>query len=156
MDRPKRRKNKDNPYTLLIEDNKYYVLFTDSKYILNKIEISQQVFNAFNQFELDDKKMMNEFDRHIEHYNLNEENIYIRSNYKEQTSFDDDLIKKCEYEKLRKAINELLSIQKNRIIKYFFENKTYKEIALEEHCSKVAIKYSIDNALEKISKKFKN
>lgn len=155
MNRPKRRKSKDNIYTLLIENDKYYVLFTDSKCSMNKINISQQVFEAFNQFELDDKKMMNEFDRHIEHYNLNEENIYIRSNYKEQISIDDDLIKKCEYEKLREAINELSSIQKNRIIKYFFENKTYQEISKEEHCSKVAIKYSIDNALEKISKKFK-
>ena len=37
----------------------------------------------------------------------------------------------------------------------FFENKTYEEIASEENCSKVAVKYSIDIALEKISKKIK-
>lgn len=32
---------------------------------------------------------------------------------------------------------------------------TLEEIAREEKCSKVAIKYSIDIAIEKISKKFK-
>lgn len=33
---------------------------------------------------------------------------------------------------------------------------TLEEIANEENCTKVAVKYSIDIALEKISKKFKN
>lgn len=53
---PKRRKKKDNPYTLLYESdtNKYFVLFKDVRGIINKVEVSQDVFNAFYRFELDD------------------------------------------------------------------------------------------------------
>lgn len=53
---PKRRKKKDNPYTLLVEDSKYYVLFIDGKHILHKVKISEELFNTFNEFELQDIK----------------------------------------------------------------------------------------------------
>ena len=52
-------------------------------------------------------------------------------------------------------INELPKIQRDRINKYYFENKTFEEIAQEENCSKVAIKYSVDIALKKIYEKMK-
>ena len=57
---------------------------------------------------------------------------------------------------INEAINELSDIQKRRIRKYFFENKTFEEIAKEENCTKRAVKFTIDIALEKISKKFQN
>ena len=41
MERPKRRKKKDNPYILLIDDNKYYILFKDVRGVLNKIEVNE-------------------------------------------------------------------------------------------------------------------
>ena len=49
----------------------------------------------------------------------------------------------------------LPEIQKRRIIKYFFMDKTYEQIASEEKCTKIAVKYSIDRALEKIAQNFK-
>ena len=70
-------------------------------------------------------------------------------------SDEDEVEYKLLSEDLKSAINKLNDIQKRRIQKYFFENKTYEEIASEENCSKVAVKYSIDIALEKISKKIK-
>ena len=36
------------------------------------------------------------------------------------------------------------------------KNKTFEEIAEEENCTKRAVKFSVDIAIEKISKKFKN
>ena len=36
------------------------------------------------------------------------------------------------------------------------QNKTFEEIAKEEKCTKRAVKFSVDIAIEKISKKFKN
>ena len=36
---------------------------------------------------------------------------------------------------------------------YYLEGKNLREIALIEHCSPRAIKYSIDIALQKLSKK---
>lgn len=56
---------------------------------------------------------------------------------------------------LYKAISSLPSLQKNRIIKYYFEDKTLQEIADEEGCSRVSIKNSIDIALRNLYEKLK-
>ena len=48
----KGRKKKNNPYTLLYEaeNNKYFILFKDVRNIINKVEVSIGVFNAFDRF----------------------------------------------------------------------------------------------------------
>ena len=66
VDRPKRRKKIDNPYNLKIINNNYYIIFkSNNKY--NEVEVTKEVFDLMNRFELDDLKELNEFDRHIEH-----------------------------------------------------------------------------------------
>ena len=42
----------------------------------------------------------------------------------------------------------LPKVQRRRIKKYYFEELTLKEIAKEENCTKMAIKFSIDNAIK--------
>ena len=44
--------------------------------------------------------------------------------------------------------------QIHKIKKYIERNEVYEEIASEENCTKRAVKFSIDIAIEKISKKF--
>lgn len=56
------------------------------------------------------------------------------------------------YEELRAAIMALEDTQKKRIIKYFFEGKTYKQIAKEEGVTFQAVAKSIDNAVKNLSK----
>lgn len=150
---PKRKKAKDNPYIL-----DYYnevVMFKDNKGIIQEIKVTTEVFNLFNNFELEDISQMHEYERHIEHSEVYEETLYSRANIQSE-SVEEQIEKKVLSEKLKETINELPEIQKRRIKKYYFEDKTYEEIANEENCSKVAVKYSIDGAIEKISKKFKN
>ena len=152
---PKRRKYKDNPYTLMIENNMYFVLFTDARGIVHKIEISVEVFNLFNSFELDDKKIMNEYDRHIEHSELSELTLNKRAVRKPEL-IDNLVEKSIEDENIKKAISSLSDIQKRRIIKYYFENKTYDEIAQDEGVNKTSIMRAINCAIEKIYKNIKN
>lgn len=45
---PKRRKDKYNPYTLYTKAGRYYISFVDVNNILQKIEVSQKVFESFN------------------------------------------------------------------------------------------------------------
>ena len=78
-DRPKRRRISDNPYTLQVINNTYVVIFKDNTYKNHIVEVSEDVFNAMNNFELDDLKELNEFDRHIEHSLLLDEKLYIRA-----------------------------------------------------------------------------
>ena len=77
MDRPKRRKSKDNPYTLISNNNRYFVIFSDVNNKKNIVEVSEQVFYTFDKFELEDKKELNEYDRHIEHSEIYDETLFI-------------------------------------------------------------------------------
>lgn len=79
MDRPKRRKSKDNPYTLISNNNHYFVIFSDVNNKKNIVEVSEQVFYTFDKFELEDKKELNEYDRHIEHSEIYDETLYSRT-----------------------------------------------------------------------------
>lgn len=81
MQRPKRRRYKDNPYRLEIDNvcKVYIVSFKDSQGIIQKIEISEEIFNALDKFELEDLSEMNEYDNHIHSFlinpNLRESNL---------------------------------------------------------------------------------
>lgn len=83
--RPKRRKSKDNPYTLDFNEqtNSYTIEFYDAKKCFNKIEVTEEIFMIFNKFELEDISIMNEFDNHIEHSEIYEDNFNKRSLNKE-------------------------------------------------------------------------
>lgn len=109
MERPKRRKSIDNPYTIIETSKGFYVSFKDGNNINNLVEVSEKVFNAFNRFELEDKSQMNKYDRHIEHSEIYAETLYkmTSSTYE---SLDDEYIKKSSYEDLIEAINHLTSI----------------------------------------------
>lgn len=156
-ERPKRRKHKDNPYTLIYieEKNIYMVSFKDVSGQLQEIEISEEVFNTFDNFELQDIKELNEYDRHIEHSDIFENNLEARAKDK-PLSLEDEVIKKSLIAEIKNELNKLPIIQRERIKKYFFENKTYEEIARDEGVNKTSIMRAINSGLEKISKKFKN
>lgn len=154
---PIRNRSNDNPYILGYDENKktYTVEFVDNKKVMHKIAISVEVYNAFDSFELEDVSQIHKYQRHIEHSEVYDETLNARAVNK-TLGVDEIVEKKLLNEELKKAIQELPIVQRNRLKKYYFENMTYEEIAFEEHCSKVAVKYSIDIAIKNISKKFKN
>lgn len=108
---PKRRKCKDNPYTLnyIEEKNIYTITFKDVKGHLNKVEVSEEVYRVFDKFELQDIKELNEYDRHIEHSEIFENNLESRALNK-QIPTDEIVENKINNEKLREAIQELPKI----------------------------------------------
>lgn len=147
----KRRKYKDNPYTLKTIDNNYYILFRHGQNIPRMIEVNKDTFDIFNQFELDDLKELNEFDRHIEHKELSEESIFNRGvNVSE--SLDDFIIRKTSYEELMNAINQLSSTQRRRVKMYYFDELDLKTIAAIEKTSFQMISKSIKQAIKKLKK----
>ena len=108
---PKRRKSKDNPYTIEFNEdlNLYTVSFFDSQGNKQIIEINHELYTTFNEFELKDISFMNEYDRHTEHIEQTEQNLYSRSFIKEM-SLEEKIIQKVEYETLHKNINLLPEI----------------------------------------------
>lgn len=150
--RPKRRKRKDNPYTLLIDDNIYKVTFLDSNNTIQVIEIDADIFDALDRFELDDLSQMNEYDRHIEHLCF-DDTPYSR--YADKAlSLEEEILQHMFYEELKLEISNLSEIQRRRLLLYFFHDMTLQEIAIIDNCSPQAVKKSLDATIKKLSMLF--
>lgn len=153
--RHKRRKDKYNPYTLHKENERYYISFVDVNNNLQKIEVSQKVFESFNKFELEDISQMNEYDRHYEHSEVYENTLHKKKDSSGQ-SLEEYFENVQVTENLHIAISKLPEVQKRRLKKYYFEEKTFDEIALEEGCTYQSIQRSVYRAVAKIKNILKN
>jgi len=147
---PIRRKFVDNPYTLSSNknDNVYIISFIDSNGTLQNVIVNKEVYDLFDENEKYENARIYEYSKRLLHNDINPEKI--PSSY----SLEGEVINNMTIKELKNILSTLPSIQKRRIIKYYFEDKTLEQIAQEENCSKMAIKFSIDIALEKILKKF--
>ncbi|MCI6627406.1 MAG: sigma-70 family RNA polymerase sigma factor [Tenericutes bacterium] len=127
---PNRNKSNDNPYTLGFDEEKnvYTVEFMDNRKQIHKVEISEKVYQAFDKFELEDISQIHKFRKHIEHSEIFEETLEHRMLNKPIT-IEDEVEEKILFDDIKNAIDSLPEIQKNRIKKYYFDNKT-----LEQNC----------------------
>ncbi len=148
---PKRRKDKYNPYTICEKNDKYYLSFSDRQGVRYEMEIQKELFDMLNQFELDDLVILNEWDRHIEHFEQTEQSLNRRAYYKAE-SVEDAVLRNIEYERLHRAISELPETQRRRLTLYYFQGLTYEQIAEMEGCSHPAVIKSVSAAIEKIRK----
>lgn len=155
--RPKRRKFKDNPYTLdYIENERIYIIsFKDAKGIHRRVEVSEKVYKAFDRFELDDLSEMNEYDNHIEHSVIYDNKIE-RLAINKPLSLEDEIIRNSTFEELKIAIEMLPEIQRRRIKKYYFQDKTEHEIAEEEGTTQPSVHIILERAKENLKKILKN
>ena len=151
--RPKRRKDKYNPYTIYEKNGHYYISFKDGQSIFHKFEISKVLYDAFDSFELGDLVYLNVVDRHIEQSEVWESTLNARA-IKKPDSMEEIVFRKIQTEKLHKAINELTEKQKRRLILHYFQELTYVEIAEQEKCSTRAVEYSIHGAIQSLKKFF--
>ena len=153
---PKRRKDKYDPYTSSpTEDGRHWLTFLDGQGDRHHVEISAAVYALFDSFELDDLSYLNEVDRHYEQSELTEASLYDRAVHRPAT-VEESALQSMEYAQLHRAISELPEIQKRRLILYYFQGLTYEQIAEMEGCTKRAVKFSVDIAVEKLKKFFKN
>lgn len=123
--RPKRRRDEENPYEIYTTGintthPRYFLAFTDSNKVKRWMEIDKTLFDAFNEFELDDLSFFNEVDRHL------------------------------EMDKLHRAIAQLPEKQRRRLVLYYFGEFTYEQIADMEGCKHPAVMKSISSALKKL------
>ena len=151
--RPKRRKDKENPYTLLYDErnNTYFVMFKDGERNTQLIEIKKSIYEAMNRFELDDLSIMNEYDNHIEHSEVFETTLNKRILYK-PLEVDEIVENEIVSRELKRAINQLSDIQRRRIKLYYFEDKTVEEIAKIERTTHQAVSETIRRGLANIRK----
>ncbi|MGL5253909.1 MAG: RNA polymerase sigma factor [Brevinema sp.] len=155
---PKRRKAKDNEYTIGYDqqEESYFLTFPNGSGIVQQIYIGQELYEVFNGFELADLSQMNKQERYMDESEMTEEYLYKNLSYQTNT-IEEEVERKMMHELLREAIKTLAPTQRRRLILYYFEDFTYEKIAEIEGCSTRAIKYSIDCGkanLKNILKKF--
>lgn len=152
--RPKRRKDKDNPYTIFTigietDSPRYYLSFQDSSGIKRTIKIDKTLFTAFDTFELDDLSFMNEVDNHYEHSEQTDTSLNRRA-LQPRESVEETVARRVEAETLHRAIAKLPEKQRRRLVLYYFGEFTYEQIAEMEGCTISPVKRSIDTAIEKL------
>lgn len=153
MERPKRRKSKDNPYTLISNNNRYFVIFSDVNNKKNIIEVSEKIFYTFDKFELEDKKELNEYDRHIEHSKIYEDSLLKRTSLL-NSSVEDKVVEKYTYNGLINAIKTLPPAIKRRMILFYFDELSTSEIATIDNCSDRMVRKSLERGRELIKDYF--
>ena len=151
---PKRKKDKQNPYTLSIENGKEYISFHDTEGTYRKIEVTHVLFSQFNDFELEDISYLNTVSRHYEFSELTEQAINERA-FLPQEPIEDAVFRKLQYAQLYTEIQTLPDKQRERLILYYFRNYTYAQIAEMEGCTVMPVKRSIDKALAQLAKLMK-
>ena len=134
--RPKRRRDEENPYEIYTTGintthPRYFLAFTDSNKVKRWMEIDKTLFDAFNEFELDDLSFFNEVDRHYERSEVTEATLKRRA-------------------ELHRAIAQLPEKQRRRLVLYYFGEFTYEQIADMEGCKHPAVMKSISSALKKL------
>ena len=147
--RPKRRKDKYNPYTLTKIKDKHILSFRDGQGVLQEITIDRELFELLDRFELDDLSFLNEVDRHYEHSELTEISLYNRASALPE-SVEDAVLRNLQYEALYNAIWKLPEAQRRRLILYYFGGLTYAQIADMEGCKYQTVQESIYAALKNL------
>ncbi|MCI8611794.1 MAG: sigma-70 family RNA polymerase sigma factor [Clostridiales bacterium] len=147
----KRRKDKYNPYRICERVGRYYLSFKDGQGVRHEMEIQKDLFNMLNRFELDYLSILNEWDRHIEHFEQTEQSFNRRACCKTEL-VEDTVLRNIEYEQLHKAISMLTETQQRRSKLYYFQGLTYKRIVDMEDCSTSAVVSSISAAIVNIRK----
>jgi len=154
--RPKRRKDKDNPYEIITvgintANPHYYLSFMDGGRVKRCVEIDKALFDAFDRFELDDISFMHKAEKHYEKSEQTEASLNRRAMWP-QPSVEETVSQQMEAEALHRAIAQLPEKQRRRLVLYYFGEFTYQQIAEMEGCSHQAISKSVA-AAEKILKK---
>ena len=152
--RPKRRRDEDSPYEIYTAGintahPRFYLFFKDGGGMKRWMEIDKALFDAFNEFELDDLSFFNEVDRHYEQSEVTEAMLNRRA-AKPQESVEETVSQRMEVDKLHQAIAKLPEKQRRRLVLYYFGEFTYEQIADMEGCKHPAVMKSISSALKKL------
>lgn len=156
----KRRKDKNNPYTIFstgsdIGDHHYFISFTGTNGIQLCIEVSKELFDQFDQWELEDLSFLHEVERHYEQSELTDQSLYKRALQKPMTP-ENIVFQEIERKELIKAMSTLTDVQYRRLIMYFWHGMSLQEIGIAEGCKYQAVQDSIERAYAKIKKYLKN
>lgn len=158
---PKRRRSEDNPYYLTLSIDSegirhYYVSFVDPIGETQHLEIDRLQFEAFDFFELEDLRMLNEKERHIDVFADIDDLLECGACAGPEEEAQERFNAEYELECLHKALDLLTDTQRRRLHMYYFQNMTYQEIALIEKCKIPSVCESMKIAKRNLRKIYEN
>lgn len=167
---PKRNRDRYNPYYLSSDKKNNVYIVTISSGDMNKdieVNITREVFELMDDLERNEARLIQQDKRHLtpslyaignDEDDLTQEEkmevVFYKKGNKKTKSLEEKVIEKIENEKLSNALSSLSDLHRRRILLYFKHNLSFSQIAEIEGCSKMAVKYSIDKALEELRKNF--
>lgn len=151
---PKRKRDKYNPYYIYEKDGQTFIAFEDGQGDKHRFGISRELYEAFDKFELEDLRYLNEISRHTDFTKLTEQFLESYADSQEE-SIEEAVFRKFRKKQLHKAMGKLPKKQKRRLILHYFYDMTYKEIAEIEGCSVRAVEYSMQKAVKALKKIYK-
>ena len=96
---------------------KYFVNFRDGEGKVHSFEISRELYEAFNEFELEDVSYLNEWDRRIEQSEVWDETL-DEATSKNVKTLEEEVLYKIQVSDLYRVIESLPAVQKRRLKLY--------------------------------------
>jgi RNA polymerase sigma-70 factor (ECF subfamily) len=121
----------------------------DGQGVKQEVEVLHPVYLEFLRFVKKERNLKRWTERYQEHTKLTEEELYKRLLYSPK-SIEDILFENIRNDLFIKILENLTEKQRQRFVLYFEFEMTYEQIAEMEGCTKRAIKFSIDQVMEKI------
>ena len=116
------------------------------------IVLSRSFGEIRNDFRRNEKKHQMRAIRNGHAFDFSEDTEEHHAEIITSISLEEEIIYNEEMKQLRDAIQKLNQIQKSRLVKYFFERKTLREIASEENVNLRAVAKSIEVAIKNLKK----
>lgn len=136
-------------------NNKHVTVINKSAKRINEIRMTRTLQKEFERQRKEDISHKNKFDRHIEHFELSEEEISVRAIHKNPTI--EEII--LGNESIREIIREIWVLpipQNRRVYMYVVDGLSYTEISKIELRDVSVVKRSVDAGIKKLQKKLKN
>ena len=131
----------------------YCIVHKDKNFPIYR-EVDYKTYKSFFSFKSMDRRYQNFVNNYIEQSELTEYSLHQRLLEEPPTTLD-ELYTNEVYQALYEAIESLDTLQRSRLVRYYFDSMTYSQIATMDGCSIASIKSSIDIAKGKIKVKIK-
>lgn len=140
------------------DKDEYFITFIDGTGNKKRSEIPIEIANLYLESKIYERKHEQIWTRHIEHFDLSNDEIY-RMSISNNEPLHDEALRNIKSEELHRAINKLPPLQKERLEEYYFTKSkcTQMQLAKEKGISVSNIKASVKQArdnLKNFLKKF--
>jgi len=133
----------------------HQVSFIDGSGVTHKLLISKELALAVDEFIRLERNQQRQFERHIEHRELTEEELHQRMRFKPKPP-EDSILLHLEVKHLESVLEQLTDCERRRFKLRHYYGLKLREIAAIERCSVASAAESVNRAESKIRNALRN